>query len=81
MLRIKDESFEVINNVDEENYKGQKSLIITGTYSPMPSDYKNWDSSVVDPQGEVIVIKKWEKKNHCPLCVFSKVLIRLFHHI
>ncbi|MGX6969348.1 ISL3 family transposase [Vagococcus bubulae] len=61
MLRITDDNLNLIST-EEANINGMNTLIIKGTYSPMPSACKNCHSSIVDREGNSIIVKNGKKE-------------------
>ncbi|RST91951.1 transposase family protein, partial [Vagococcus bubulae] len=61
MLRITDDNLNLIST-EEANINGMNTLIIKGTYSPMPSACNNCHSSIVDREGNSIIVKNGKKE-------------------
>lgn len=61
MLRITDEDLD-LTNTEEAKIKGKNTLVIKGTYSPMPSACTNCGSSAVDGEGKIIIVRNGKKE-------------------
>ena len=61
MLRITDNNLE-LTSTEEANINGVNTLVIRGTYSPVPSACKKCRSSVIDKEGNTNIVKNGKKE-------------------